>query len=269
MPIEQELKKKEVKKECYNPNRHKVGAIMRTDDNIDRLPLLKDAINSLLKLPVIDLIHVLIYTAEDKGTFRNELVKEFGAERKRVTIQEVGVGCFYADILNSAINEQTRQGIDYSIILSPEAHLYAVTDNVNKMLDAAKQGSYFTTLALNEYKHLIEIGYPITAFSLYKNTAVNFINIWKMNVITQNINTNKNDFGMIEMHIVKNFLENYGNGSVTVVEPISGQLTESEDAKSKQWREQVMATKEERLKKMCTLLQIDINELKKNITYLK
>ncbi|MBU4431756.1 hypothetical protein KKD60_00605, partial [Patescibacteria group bacterium] len=266
---EQELTKKIVNRECYNATRHKVGAIMRTDHNLDRLPLLKDAINSLLRLPIISLIHILIYTDEDKGLFRNELIKEFGAERKRVTFDEVGVGCFYTDILNDAINEQTRQGIDYSLVLSPEAHLYITKENVEKLLNAAKQGSYFTTLALNEYKHLIEMGCPVTALTLYKNTAVNFTNVWKIGATVKGTDMEENSYGMSEIYVAKNLLNNFGNGSIVIVEPSGGHLIESDDAKSKQWREQVMATKEERFKKMCALLQIDINELKMNITYLK
>jgi hypothetical protein len=214
------------------------------------------------------LIHVLIYTDEDKGALRNELIKEFGEERKRVIFKEIGVGCFYTDILNDAINEQTRQGIDYSLILSPEAYLYASKENIEKILSAAKQGSYFITLALNEYKHLIEIGCPVTALSLYKNTAVNFVNIWKISATAKGDDIEENDFGMVEMHVVKNLLENYGNGSITIVDPANGHLVESEDSKSKQWREQVMSTKEERFRKMCDLLKIDIEELKKDITYL-
>lgn len=253
----------------YIPERHKIGAIMRTDDNIKRLDLLEKAIKQLLELKVVSLIHVMIYQPKGEGKIWKELIKIFGKERKRVQLERVSVGNFYNDLLNFAKEEQIRRGIDYSIYVSPEAYLYASQENINKMTKAASQGACAIGLNLKEYSDLIELGYLSNAFCMYKNTLVNFVNIWDINASVKNKTIGKSEFGAEEVYVTKHLLDTFGKNSVAVVNPVSGHLIEVEDKKSQAKREFVKKTKLERFKKMCQFLRIEPGYLQKNINWQK
>lgn len=257
-----------IKNERYIPERHKVGAIIRTNDNIKRFELLKKAIYSLLRIDIISLVHIAIITEKERSQLKTKLIKEFGSERKRVQLKEINRGDFHTNILNNTINEQLRLGIDYSFVLSAEAFPYIKANNIKKMLDAAKNGAYAIGLIIKEYENLIKQGYISNAFSLYKNYYVNFTNIWEIKALIKNIDLEKDNFGMEEMYMVKNLLDNYGEDSVVIVEAESGNLVEPLDKDSKEWRKNVLKTKEERFREMCNILNINPQELKKKIKYM-
>ncbi len=92
----------------------------------------------------------MIHQPKVKNGIWEELVALFGKERKRVQFERVNTGNFYNDLLNFGISEQIRRGIDYSISISPEAHLYATKDNIDKMLEAAKDGACAIGLNIKE-----------------------------------------------------------------------------------------------------------------------
>ncbi len=241
----------------YIPTRHKIGVIIRIDDNIARLDLIKKAIEQLLTINKIDLIHVMIYKPNPENDIWNELIKLFGKERKKVQFERITTGNFYGDLLNYAKNEQIRRGIDYSISISPEAYLYATDNNISKMLEAAEKGSYATCLKLKEYSELIESGYISNAFCMYRNSVINFVNIWELNQILQKTSDDKKSFGLEETYVIKNLIDTYEEKCVTVITPKEGHLIEATDKSSIEKRDLVKKTKKERFHKICNLLKVN------------
>jgi len=259
-------KENDIKLEYYIPERHKTGAILRTNDNKNRFLILKDAVDALLKIDSINLISIIISANENKSELREKLIEEFGTERKKVQIINLQAGDFYTDILNIGINEQIRRGVDYSFVISAEAWPYVSKENIEKMLTTAKEGYYSIGLILNEYKDLALNGYVSNAFCLYRNTKVNFTNIWILKALINNSAIDNKHFGMEEIYITKNIIENYGEHSVAIVHPMNGKLLEPEDTQGKAWRKKMHDSKKERFDKMCKLLQVDNNKLKEKIT---
>lgn len=253
----------------YIPERHKIGVIMRTDDNIKRLDLLEKAIKQLLEIKKISLIHVMIYQPKGEGEIWKELIKIFGKEKKRVQIERVNLGNFYNDLLNFTKEEQIRRGVDYSIYISPEAYLYANQENIDKMIRAASRGACAIGLNLKEYSDLIKLGYLSNAFCMYKNTLINFVNIWDINASVKNKTVGKSEFGTEEVYVAKHLLDTFGKNSVAVVNPVSGHLIEAEDKESQAKRKFVKKTKLERFEKMCKFLRISSDYLQKNINWQK
>lgn len=252
----------------YIPERHKIGAIMRTDDNLDRIDLLEKAIKQLLQIKKISLIHVMIYHPNENGIWQ-KLIKLFGKERKRVQFERIYTGNFYNDLLNFAKEEQIRRGIDYSIFISPEAYPYATEKNINKMIESAKDGACAIGINIEEYSDLIKLGYLSNAFCMYKNTLINFVNIWDINASVKNKDTGKLDFGAEEVYLTKYLIDTFGKNRVSVINPDEGYLVEPKDKESQKKRNLVKKTKMERFKKMCKFLRINIDYLQKNIDWRK
>jgi hypothetical protein len=250
----------------YIPARNKIGAIMRTNDNPGRIDILTQAIDKLFSLKEISLVYIMIYQAKEDG-IRQELIKRYGKEKKRIKFINVPSGNFYSDLLNYAINEQTRQGVDYSLILSPEAHLYAEGINFEKMIKAIKGGALAAALKINEYEEAIEHGYFSNAFAIYRNTAVNFVDVWGINNTIRGDKDDKLHFGIEEIYTIKYLIDIYGKGSVVMVTPESGQLVDSADKKSQKWRKNVYNTKLDRTKRMYELLNVDFNKFKTKIVW--
>ena len=253
------------KLEFYIPGRHKVGAIIRTNDNKQRFSILKDALNSVLKIDSINLISIIITSDNRESELRRLLIDEFGSQRKRVEIALIHAGDFYTDILNISVNEQTRRGIDYSFIISAEAWPYATKENIDKILLVAQDAYYSIGLILDEYKDISLSGYVSNAFCLYRNTKVNFTNIWLLKALIKNSHIDEKHFGMEEVYITKSILENYGESSVAIVHPTNGHLIEPEDHHSKTWRTKMHNSKRERFNEMCELLQVNKENLIKKI----
>ena len=203
----------------YIPERHKIGVIMRTDDNIERLELIEKAIKQFLLLEKISLIHVMIYRPKENNGIWQKLIKIFGKERKRVQFERIAAGNFYNDLLNFGKAEQIRRGIDYSIFVSPEAYLYATKKNVDKMIEAAEHGACAIGLNIKEYSDLIKLGYLSNAFCMYKNTLINFVNIWNINASVKNKSVGNLDFGAEEVYVIKYLIDTFGKNRVAVVNP--------------------------------------------------
>ncbi len=259
----------QTRKEKYIPERHKVGIIIRTNNKAHRFPILKEAINSILEIESIALISIIISSDNKDSELKELLIKSFGSLRKKVEISSTNLEDFYTDILSSSIKEQVRRGIDYSFIISAEAYPYATRENISKMLEVAKKGFYSIGLILKEYRDLILNGYVSNAFCLYKNTKINLTNIWLLNALIKNSKINEMHFGMEEVFITKNIIENYGENSVAIVEPENGYLKTPRNQEEIEWKKRVHNSKERRFNEMCKLLQVDRRELIEKINIIK
>ncbi|MCD4762044.1 hypothetical protein K8R32_03740 [bacterium] len=253
----------------YIPERHNIGAIIRTDDNLSRRGLLRKAIKQLLSIERISLIHVMIHRPNEENGIWHKLIKTFGKEKKRVVFEKVYTGNFHNDLLNFAIGEQIRRGIDYSISISSEAYPYATKGNIDKMLEAAKDGACAIGLKIKEYADLIKLGYLSNAFCMYKNTLTNFVNIWDINASVKNKTAGELDFGAEEVYVINNLIDTFGKNRVAVVNPSKGLLIESKDKKSQEKRSLVKKTKMKRFNKLCEFLNINTEYLQKNIDWRK
>lgn len=251
----------------YNPTRNKIGAIIRTTDSAERFGIIASAIDNLLKINEISLIHLILYKPEESSELRKKLIEKYGKEKKRIEFVNIHSGNFYSDLLNYAFNEQTRRGIDYSLSISPETFEYISRENFDKILAAIKNGSLATGLKIKEYESIIDQGYFSNAFVTYRNAAINFADIWDIQSFLQNEHATETNFGMEELYAIKRLLEIYGPGSVTIITPENGKMTYASDEKSKEWKEKVLETKIERLHKMQSMLKINPEEFKKMIIW--
>lgn len=251
----------------YNPARHKLGAIIRTTDAVERFEIIQKATDNLMKIEEISLISIMIHNPQEESPLRSLLVKEYGKEQKRIAIISVNSGDFYSDLLNLAFQEQTRRGIDYSLSVSSEAYEYITKENFEKIFESIKNGALVVGLKIKEYSEIINHGYFSNAFALYRNTSVNFANIWDIQGFLKNKNIEEKNFGMEELYAIKRILEIYGPGSVVILSPENGKMNYANDEKSKEWRKRVLETKLERLQKMQSMLDIDPDEFKRMIVW--
>jgi hypothetical protein len=249
----------------YIPDRHKVGAILRTTDDIKRFPVLEQAVNALLTLKEISLVHIIIHKPKSNDGIRIKLIQSFGREKKRIQFESLDAGNFYSDVLNFGLGEQVRRGIDYSLVMSSEAYKYATKENLQKMLEAAREGAYAVGLNIKEYSDFIEQGYISNAFCLYRNTVTNFVDVWELSSLLQDKKLDDKYFGSEELYVIKSFVEKYGYESLAVAEPETGELVKPEDGELRAQREYVIKTKKERFQEMCRLLRIDAESLKNNL----
>lgn len=254
-------------KPCYNSARNKIGAIIRTTDSSDRFGIIQSAVDRLLEIDEISLIHIMLYKPAENSELRKKLIETYGKEKKRIEFTNINSGNFYSDLLNYAFKEQTRRGIDYSLSISPEAFEYISRENFDKVLDAITSGSLATGLKIKEYESIIDQGYFSNAFALYRNTAVNFADIWDIQSFLKNENITETNFGMEELYAIKRLLEIYGSGSVTIITPENGKMNYADDEHSQKWKKRVLETKMERLHQMQTMLKINPQELKKMIIW--
>ena len=251
----------------YNPARHKIGAVIRTTDSLNRYELIASAINNLLLIPEISLIHIAFYKPEENSELRKKLIEKFGSNKSRIIFMYAHSGNFHSDLLNTAFQEQTRHGVDYSLSISPEATAYITHENFEKILESIKNGSLVTGLKITEYAEIIEQGYFSNAFALYRNTAASFADIWGIHSFLQKAHIAETHFGMEELYTIKKLLDMYGKGSVTIVTPTDGKMTYANDTQSQQWKEKVLTTKMQRLHTMQDMLNIDPEEFKKMIIW--
>jgi hypothetical protein len=251
----------------YIPARNKIGAIIRTTDSVDRFSVIESAVDNLLNINEISLIFIMIYKPEDDSQLRKKLIEKYGKEKKRIEFMYVDSGNFHNDLLNYAIKEQTRRGIDYSLSVSPEAFEYITKENLAKIFNSIKNGALAVGLKIFEYKDIINQGYFSNAFAIYRNAAINFVDIWDIKNIFASEDMQENNFGMEELYAIKRLLEVYGVGSVEILTPENGKMTYSADIKSTDWREKVQKTKQERFEKMLSMLKLDPEDLKKKIVW--
>jgi len=251
----------------YIPARNKIGAIIRTTDSSDRFNIIESAVDNLLKIGEISLIHIMIHGPEQNSELIKKLIKKYGQEKNRIAFVTVDAGNFYSDLLNYAFREQTRRGIDYSLSVSPEAFEYISRENFDKLVRSIKNGVLAAGLKIHEYSEIMDQGYFSNTFAIYRNSAINFADIWAIQGSVKNNDIGKATFGMEEVYAVKRLLEIYGPGVVEIITPENGKMTYANDEKSKAWREKTLKTKMERLKKMQSMLTIDPEELKKMIIW--
>lgn len=251
----------------YNPARHKIGAIIRATDSVDRFEIIQNAIENLLKIKAISLISIMIYKPQEENALRGLLIQKYGKEQKKISIVNVDSGDFYSDLLNFSFQEQTRRGIDYSLSVSPEAYEYITPENFEKIINSIKEGALVVGLKIKEYSGIINQGYFSNAFALYRNTIVNFANIWDIRGFLKEKHLSEKNFGMEELYAIKRILEIYGSGSVVVISPENGQMNYASDEKSQEWKERVLKTKSKRLHEMQSMLEIDSDEFKRLILW--
>lgn len=91
---------------------------------------------------------------------------------KKVFVSEVRHGDIYCGLLNYGISLQTRDRIDYSMILSFGVADYLVQENVETMLEALEKGALVTGLALSELAPSIVEGRIANTFAIWDNVAL-------------------------------------------------------------------------------------------------
>lgn len=89
-----------------------------------------------------------------------------------VPISEVRHGDLFCGVLNYGIGSQLRRGIDYSIIVSPEAFGYMNSETIAKMIWAAKNGALAIGVAINELTQSILEGRIANTFTMWHNLSL-------------------------------------------------------------------------------------------------
>ncbi|PIY95922.1 MAG: hypothetical protein COY66_05695 [Candidatus Kerfeldbacteria bacterium CG_4_10_14_0_8_um_filter_42_10] len=89
-----------------------------------------------------------------------------------VPISEVRHGDLFCGILNHGIGLQSRRGIDYSMIVSPEAFSYLNTETTDQMVFAATKGALAVGVAINELTQSILEGRIANTFAMWHNLSL-------------------------------------------------------------------------------------------------
>lgn len=172
-----------MKKVYFSFDRNPVGIVFRVfvlkeSQLPERIAMVKIAIDKALsiltfdkKKPAFKRITVLVpsdtrYPSCDCGKTADLLRCAYASE-KRVEILEV-MGDLFCSALNFAVAKQAADGMDYSLIASPDAHAYLTSHNVFSMFQKAEtQGTRVVGLALHELKESIHNGCIANTFALW------------------------------------------------------------------------------------------------------
>ncbi|MFZ5392189.1 MAG: hypothetical protein ACOZAR_03240 [Patescibacteria group bacterium] len=99
-------------------------------------------------------------------------MKEALAEFECVEIEEVKNFDLFCGILNYGVAKQLRNGIDYSLIMSPDVHSYMTPGIIEKMIEKFDSGAKAVGLAINELTESIKEGRLANTFLLWDNLAL-------------------------------------------------------------------------------------------------
>lgn len=89
-----------------------------------------------------------------------------------VPISEVHHGDLFCGVLNYGIGLQSRRGVDYSVIVSPEAFSYMTAETVEQMVIAASKGALAIGVAINELTQSILEGRIANTFAMWHNLSL-------------------------------------------------------------------------------------------------
>ena len=175
---------KEVKSQKSFLGNNKFGLIVRTFSDSEgvqkRVGLVKDLVEKALKIKaeggnVFSRIDILVWA--DPGFKESDCGQTAEALKKvvlskNVFIHNVEQGDLFCSLLNQGVSIQTKKGIDYSTIISPEAIDYFNSETVGEMIKAVRKGSLATGVAINELTDSVIEGRLANTFAMWKNEAL-------------------------------------------------------------------------------------------------
>lgn len=169
-----------MKKVRFSFERNPVGIIFRAfvlneSQLPERIALTKTAIDKALGLVIngknaFKQVTVLIpsdkrYPSCDCGKTA-QMLREIYLSEKRVEILET-MGDIFCSALNFGVAKQAANGIDYSLIASPDVHSYLTEENVSGIFEKAKLGARVVGLAIHELNESIHHGCIANTFALW------------------------------------------------------------------------------------------------------
>lgn len=173
--------------------RKKVGALLRVYASKpalveSRITMVMEAAERLRSVryntqPVIRNIDVLVWADErfkgesdcgETAAALKEHLRQHADPLMQTIVQvhEVKHADLYCGLLNYGVAMQSRRGIDYSMILSPDAFSYINRANVMALLLAADEGAFAAGLAINELADSVMEGRLANTFALWHNVSL-------------------------------------------------------------------------------------------------
>ncbi len=163
---------------------NKFGLIVRTFSDLEgvqkRADSVKNLIEKALKIKaeggnVFSRIDILVWAdsefkESDCGETAETLKKVISFEN--VFVHNVEQGDLFCSLLNQGIFIQTRNGIDYSMIISPEAESYFNNKTVGDMIEAVQKGALATGVAIDELADSVMEGRLANTFAMWNNKAL-------------------------------------------------------------------------------------------------
>ena len=110
-------------------------------------------------------------TKPDCGKTAQALREHFSGQ-ELVRIREVKSGDLFCGVLNYGVAFQTRDRIDYSLIVSPEAFPYITYETLMAVVDAAAAGALAVGVAIDELRESILEGRIANTFALWHNISL-------------------------------------------------------------------------------------------------
>ncbi len=98
------------------------------------------------------------------------------AEFSAVEVEEVKNFDLFCGILNYGISKQLFKGINYSMILSPDANSYLTSEIICKMIEKIDSGAKAVGLAINELTESIKEGRLANTFLMWDNLPLLSVN---------------------------------------------------------------------------------------------
>lgn len=167
----------------------RIGVLMRVfaqkeDDIPNRIELVRNLLSRLDIAGVIDgkmridSVDVLVWadqrflnskTKPDCGKTAQALREAFPSQIK---VREVRNGDLFCGVLNYGVAFQTRNRVDYSLILSPEAFPYINRETFTTVIDAAANGALAIGVAIDELRESILEGRIANTFALWHNISL-------------------------------------------------------------------------------------------------
>lgn len=167
----------------------RIGVLMRVfaqkeEDIPNRIELVRNLLSRLSVAVVIDgkmrinSIDVLVWadqrfanskTKPDCGKTAQALREAFP---NQIKVREVRNGDLFCGVLNYGVAFQTRERIDYSLILSPEAFPYITRETLAGIIDAAAGGALAIGVAIDELCESICEGRIANTFALWHNISL-------------------------------------------------------------------------------------------------
>lgn len=166
----------------------KVHAI-REEDIPRRLEMVAEVLQCAVALvvdgvKVIQRVDILVWEDEryraPAGARRNQsdcgktaqALRDQVGSHPLVNIHRITHGDLFVSMANDAIMLQTRNQIDYSITISPEAASYLTVETMTAMVDAAAAGARVVGVAINELRDSILAGRVANTLAMWHNASL-------------------------------------------------------------------------------------------------
>lgn len=168
-------------------SRKPIGLILRTfateEDQIEkRVTQVRETVETALAVSVegreaFRRVDVLVWADErygersDCGKTAPVLRREFD-KTERVFVSEVTRGDLFCGLLNYGVVHQMRHGMDYSVILSPDARSYLDAATMKRALEAIGDGAKAVGVAIKELRTSVLEGRLTSTFCLWDGNAL-------------------------------------------------------------------------------------------------